>query len=185
VTPRQIAPVSAKKPAKILNSSQLLASSEKTLKRTISGRSSNSSGRSNPTLKQQGIMSSDDLLASPPRRKILLSSSDLLASPEKPACRRTVVPPKKRLPEKIPKNMIQSPVQKKKKIISSEDLLASPKKQPAKAIQRNKMDINLSFKELNERNRDSASQSSKDSKDEKMPIEGLVYYFSINSVFFR
>jgi len=81
--------------------------------------------------------------------------------------------------------MIQSPVQKKKKIISSEDLLASPKKQPAKAIQRNKMDINLSFKELNERNRDSASQSSKDSKDEKMPIEGLVYYFSINSVFFR
>ncbi|CBY41423.1 unnamed protein product [Oikopleura dioica] len=67
--------------------------------------------------------------------------------------------------------MIQSPVQKKKKIISSEDLLASPKKQPAKAIQRNKMDINLSFKELNERNRDSASQSSKDSKDEKMPIE--------------
>ena len=175
----------SKKPAKIYNSSELLESPEKPLKRTISGRSSTSSGRSNSSLKQQGMMSSDDLLASPPRqKKIILSSSDLLASPERPVSRRTVVPPKKRLPEKMPRNMVQSPVQKKKKILSSDDLLASPPKQPVKTnvIQRKKMDINLSFKELTERNKDTASQSSQNSQEEKAPIEGLVYHVPHDSI---
>ncbi|CAG5084190.1 Oidioi.mRNA.OKI2018_I69.PAR.g10574.t1.cds [Oikopleura dioica] len=181
---KQIFEVEKKEPPRkkiLLNSDDLLASPEKPKK--VARRTVLPPGTS-PAQKKK-ILTSAQLLESPEKvqkrmpppppgsqKKKILNSAELMASPEK-VQKRPGPPP---------------PGSKKRKILSSEDLLASPEKptgsvlrgtgqsanQQVKMIQRKKMDINLSFKELTERNKvveKPASPEEEEEEDERMPIE--------------